>query len=300
MPPDPRPSRWPSFAARSVGLWILAGCLAKALLGTPGDLPPLVRRVPLALGPLFSLAIGIEAFVGLATALRPGRAWPLALLLLLAFGAVLTSQIAEGASSCGCFGGRIDVPPWAMLALDVAFLALLLAARPWRLARGGRGDLLVGVLALAAGLGLPWLTDREVEAGKEGSGLGRPYTVLDPRAWTGQPLAATPLAPWIDPGRAEDGVWILYSETCEHCALCLERMTMSETRGAEELTLVRLSQRLEPGVEPKVQVLPEGPYVHTIELPDTRDWLANVPVRLRVKDGVVVSAEEKVEPDSCR
>lgn len=291
---------WTSVAARVVGAWILAGCLLKALLGTPGDLPPLVQKAPLPLGVVFALVLGIEAFVAVGLLLRPGRFWPLGLLLLLAFGAVLASQVAAGATSCGCFGGTIDVPPWVMLAADALFLVLLLAARPWRLARGGRVDLLVAALALAAGVALPWLTDREAKPGQTGPRLGPAWVRLDVRSWVGKPIRETELARWADLSAGMDGVWLLYRDSCEVCARCLENLTMSEQRGAQELTLVRLREPGDATHAPAVHVVPEGPWVHRIDLPDHIEWTLQAPGRLVVQDGIVRSAEEGVEADTCR
>jgi len=292
-----RPPLWTALAARVAGLWILAGCLLKALLGTPADLPPLVRHLPFPLGTTFAVVLGIEAFVGLGTLLRPGRCWPLAALLLLAFAGVLTTQVAAGAATCGCFGATIAVPPWAMLAIDLALLTMLLAARPWRLARGGRADLLVGLLALAVGAALPIVLDRRATPG-EGPGALRPYVVPDVPSWVGRPVKDTDLGAWADLTGARDGIWIVYRDSCEVCAGCLAFMAGMDM-GAREITLVRLGEKATSDGARHVHQVPRGGFVHHVRMPDHVDWSVSTPVRLDVEGGVVRAAREGIGAEDC-
>jgi hypothetical protein len=300
LPSPVAPPAWTRVAARAVGVWILAGCLAKAFLGTPGDLPEVVQKAPLALGTTFSLVLAVEAFVGLATILRPGRAWVLAELLLVAFAVVLATQIASGAHSCGCFGATIPVPPWLMFGLDLVFSALLVAAKPWRFPRGGRGDLVSAAVAVAVAVALPLAVNREAKPGETPRDGMRRFAVLDFRSWKGKRVAETDLAAWADLSTAQDGEWILWRPHCEVCADCLERMTALYA-GDRPLTLVQLGERPKPGVPPAVHALPEGPLVRRIDLPDTVDWAGfTPPARLFVEAGVVKDAREDVRPDDCR
>ena len=292
-----RPPLWTALAARVAGLWIVAGCLLKALLGTPSDLPPLVRQLPLPLGTTFAVVIVIEAFVGLGTLLRPGRCWPLAALLLLAFIGVLTTQVVAGATSCGCFGATITVPPWAMLAIDVALLVLLLAARPWRLPRGGRTDVLVGLLALAVAGALPVVLDREATPG-EGPGALRPYVIPDVASWVGRPVKDTDLGAWADLSRARDGIWIVYRDSCEVCARCLAFMAGMD-QGAREITLVHLGEKATSDGPSHVHQVPRGGFVHHVRMPDHVDWSVSTPVRLDAEGGVVRAAREGIAEDDC-
>lgn len=297
------PARAPlraELAARAVGLWILVGCALKALVGTPGDLPAIFRELPLPLGTTFGLVLGVEALVGSAMLLRPGRAWPLAAAMLLVFAAVLGTQVAAGAASCGCFGSTIKVPPWAMLAADLTFLALLLASRPWRLAHGGRPDLLVAAVALCAGIALPLLVDREAVAGeptRAGRGL-RKWASLEVESWKGKKVTEIDLAKWIDLSAAHDGLWFFYRDSCDVCALCLQNVAMRE-RGEREITLVRIAETGEAAKHRAVHVLPTGPFVHRLELPATVDWAVTAPMRVAVEGGVVVSATQGIAPEDC-
>ena len=302
MDAPPRPPAWTGIAARAAGAWILFGCLMKAFLGTPADLPEIVRRVPLPIGTTFVLVLGIEAFVGLTMMLRPGRAWPLEGLILIAFATVLVTQVAAGVHSCGCFGATIPVPPWLMLVLDLVFLAAMFAARPWRLPRGGRPDVVVGLLALVVAVALPLSVDREAAPGgaTDGGGNGlRRWASLDVPSWTGKKIRETSLSKWADLTDARDGLWLVYRESCEICAECLEWMAGIEM-GEREITLVRLGERGEAGAKHVVHTMPTGPFVHRIDLPDTVDWVVTAPVRVIVVDGVVTEAKEGIPADACR
>ncbi|MBL9086871.1 MAG: hypothetical protein JNM10_06980 [Planctomycetia bacterium] len=298
MDAEARPPLSAALAARVAGLWIVAGCLLKALLGTPADLPPLVRSLPLPLATTFALVLGVEAFVGLGTLLRPGRFWPLAALLLLAFAGVLVSQVTAGAASCGCFGATITVPPWVMLAVDLAMLALLLGARPWRLARGGRLDVLVGLLALAVGAALPIVLNREARPGDPGGGVLPKYIVPDVPSWVGRHVQDTDVGVWGKLENPRDGLWILYRDSCEVCAVCLQ-IIATQDRGEREITLVRIPEKATSATSRHVHVLPQGGFVHHVRLPDGVDWSVSTPVRLDVEGGIVKSAREGIPSDDC-
>jgi hypothetical protein len=284
----PPPPRWAALAVRVAGAWILFGSAAKAFFGTPGDLPPLVLEAPFATGTTFALVLAVEAFVGVAALVRPGRAWPLAALLLLAFVAVLGTQVAAGAASCGCFGGRIDVPPWAMMAIDAGLFLLVLAAKPWRLPRGGAADLFALGAALVVAAAMPLLV-------RPGGALAPDwYGKEEFAAWSGKRLHDTPLASWTTLGEGRDGVWLLYKDSCEVCADCLARMGAAEI-GAREVTLLRLP---ETGQPKHVTLVPRGPFVHASDLraPTPR---FQTPVRLLVEEGVITSVTTIESGEEC-
>ncbi len=312
------PPRWAPIVARASGVWILVGCLLKAFLGTPADLPSVIRRLPLSLGTTFSLVLAIEAFVGLMMLLRPGRAWPAEILLLVAFAVVLATQLVAGVSSCGCFGATIPVPPWAMLVVDVLFLGGLLWSTPWRLPHGGTKDLLAGAAALVFAVLLPLIVNRETKiesvrpatssdptaspgaapAANQGTGLRR-WVELGLESWSGKALRETSLAKAVTLPESTDGVWIFYRESCDVCAECLQMMSILE-RGARDVTLVRIPEK--PGSSEKVAVhaLPMGAHVRRIDLPAGVDWIVTAPARMIVEGGVVTEAREGVGGQDCR
>jgi hypothetical protein len=299
------PPRWTEVAARVAGAWILTGCLLKALLGTPGDLPPPIRAIPIPLGTLFSLVIGAEALTGLLALLRPGRYWPLAALVLVVFAGILVSDVAAGQESCGCLGGTLTMPPAVMLGIDLVVLAALLVSRPWRLARGGRGDVVAGLVALLAAAPLPFVLDREVKLDRLPTVApgGTPkldlsgYADLTVAGWKGKALKDTPLAKVLDLSDAQDGVWIFYRLSCQFCGDCLQFLSMFE-QGAREVTLVLVPEK--PGGAAHIHMRPRGSFVHEKVLPEGPDWQVNTPARLIVRDGQVVEAADGVLPDVCR
>jgi len=295
-----KPRLWAECLARVAGLWILLGCAAKALVGTPGDLPKVLLDLPVAVGTTFGLVLAVEAFVGLGTLVRPGRAWPLAALLLLAFAGVLTTQIAAGATSCGCFGATIEVPPAVMLAADLTALTLLFVARPWRLARGGVADLAVFAVALCVGVATPLLLDREARPGATGGATTgvRKWAHLDLASWEGKKLADLDLAKWVDLAGAQDGLWFFYRDSCAVCAACLQRVAILEL-GAREITLVRIPERSDGAGHREVHALPTGAFVHALDLPTTVDWSLEAPTKVVVEGGVVKSARPNVAPEDC-
>lgn len=297
--------RWMPVTARVAGVWILAGCLLKAFLGTPADLPPIVRRVPLPLGTTFAVVLGIEAFVGLMALLRPGRAWPLAVGLLLAVTGVAATQLIAGEISCGCFGATISIHPAAMVAIDLAVLAVLLVSRPWRLAKGGSLDLIFSVAALVAAVALPLAVNREgtVESTKAGSGSAnaklRRWVNLEMDKWPGKPIAETSIAKALTLPEPTDGVWIFYRESCAVCADCLRDMSMLEM-GARDVTLVLVPEKPKPDAVVHVHALPRGPFVRKLVLSADVDWIITTPARVIVEGGVVKEAKEGVAGQDCR
>jgi hypothetical protein len=129
--PSPRSGLAP-IVVRLAGMWILAGALAKLFLGTPKDLPELVRRLsPFGLDLTFHLVIGVELSIVCLAWILPRLAWPVVLLLFGFFDFILVSQLRAGAESCGCFGASIHVSPKIMLCVDSALLLALLWTRPW-------------------------------------------------------------------------------------------------------------------------------------------------------------------------
>jgi hypothetical protein len=104
--------RFASIVVRLAGLWVLAGAVAKLLLGTPKDLPQIVRdHAPFGLDLTFHLVIGVELAIVCLAWLKPRLAWPVIVALFAFFDFILVSQLRAGAESCGCFGASIKVDP---------------------------------------------------------------------------------------------------------------------------------------------------------------------------------------------
>jgi len=307
-------------AARAVlwliALWIAAGAYFKLFHGSPGDLPPAVRDVPLPLGVTYSLAIAIELTCAALAFLKPRWAWPLLLVTLLVFDLVLSTQIAAGAESCGCFGSSVPITPEIMLAIDTTMLVALLATRPW--SRLGKDPVAApaAVAVCAVLFAAPWFLSREAddgpslgpivadgeppqdarESGETGGGSRR-WAQLELGAWAGKDLGETPLANWLDVyAMPPDALWVFWRATCEHCAEHLAHLADSEF-GERFLVLLQLEEPHDSDLNRVVHKLPQGDFVTRATLPSTVDWVITTPGELEVEAFVVVSGEEGVGPD---
>lgn len=283
------------------GLWILTGAVFKLFLGTPADLPQLVKDVPLELGTTYRLAIACELVLATLAFLKPRWAWLPLLGALAVFDLVLTHAIEAGDATCKCFGGKVQVPPEVMLVIDsVLFLAIVLT-RPWSTLRG-KGAPAVLVLALSAlGLALPWVYDRESSSAEDGEVIadGEPvrggYAVLDVESWVGKDLGETELGKRLDDVYAlpPDALWVLYRWTCDHCAAHLEQLAEQEI-GQRFLVLCRLKEKHDSDQNRLVQRMPEGDFVFHCELSEAVEYVVTTPAELEVEGFQIQRAAEGV------
>jgi hypothetical protein len=295
------PARGPSAAlllVRLAAAWIALGALFKLFVGSPNDLPPMVREFVLGPTLTFRLAIAIELSIALPALLLPRRLWGLVALQLGVFCAILVPLIASGAKSCGCFGSKVPIPPWVMLLVDGGLLAAILLARPWRLPRPERGDLRF-LVPLAGALLFAWIAPFVLiatgvslapSAGAATSSatpreLPR-FVDWKPEQWVGKPIGETDLAALLDvtpyPG---DATWVLYSPTCEHCAAYLRRMEADFASAPKVYVFVKLPG--DEGSEPAVDVMPPGEHA---ELPTQVAYVITPPWELTLEGGVVTAA----------
>lgn len=204
-------------------------------------------------GTLVEAAVAVFALV----APRPARGLLAALLAL--FVAILVHHVSQTDASCGCFGGA-QIPAPAMLAADIAFLALI----GWTFRKPppavGTTRLLAGVLAgVVIGAGsAAFAHDRlSRSVGGANTGTDAPTTkdsiskspsdptpdaapaprawrmpavipdqvLLRPLTWIGKPLAETPVGTWVDttpfPSKAR---LIFFYKSCNHCAALLKEL----------------------------------------------------------------------------
>lgn len=126
-------ARLAATVVRLAAAYILAGAIAKVLWGTPADLPAVLRdNAHGQLGLLFELVAAVEVFAAVAALVGPRIAWPCPAALLLVFLGILGAQLSEGATSCGCFGSSVEIPPLVMIVVDAVVLLAIFAVRPWR------------------------------------------------------------------------------------------------------------------------------------------------------------------------
>ena len=297
---EPRRHRIADLVVRLGGLWVLSGALFKLLLGTPGDLPSIVRELPLELGLTYKLVISGELIIAILALVVPRLAWPAVAALMALFCALLVKLWAAGDANCGCFGSSISFPPSAMLLIDAALLVAILAQRPWkgwRFARWRPAGVAAALALLLAAT--PWILDREVSAAPGGAGevVAAParlagYGVLDVESWVGAPLPQTELARWIDLARLpDDGVWVFYRNACEHCADHLFELTAMDD-GSRPIVLLRIVEAGDNEENRIVDLLPEGEHVFMVELPETVDWVITTPAELELESGRIVRARE--------
>jgi len=285
--------------------WVLAGAAFKLFWGTPALLPPLVRRAPFELGVTYNLAIGIELAIAAVALTRPRWGWLLLSALFVVFDVVLTTQIAAGATNCGCFGAKFSMRPELMLGIDSVLLVGLLAQRPWK--RLGPGlPPLVPIALAALALALPWFLDRQVKEGEvvaDGEVVREAWQALELEKWVGQeiwdtPLNKPPLAQYIDVNQLPlDGLWVFWRATCEHCAAHLEHMETAET-GQRLLTLVQLEERSDTLANRVVHRMPSGNFVKMVTLPPAFTYVLQTPAELLLEGGKVVAAKEGVTPET--
>jgi hypothetical protein len=277
------------IAVRLAGAWILAGALAKLFLGTPSDLPQMVRKLsPFGLDLTFHLIIGVElALVSLAW-IRPKLAWPLVLALFAFFDFILVSQLAAGADSCGCFGGHIKVSPWIMLAVDSALILAMLASRPWSSMGPTGARLLPLAAAIAVSFAAPWVLIRAPQApAPDAKPAG--YVILEPEKWMNHSIDDLgELTRWVGVDKIPtDGKIVLWRQGCEHCAAHL-RMMAGRNDASELILLVQLRDDLKSSRA--VDLMPEGPNVTRAEFPENQDVTAITPWELHVSGGVVTAS----------
>ena len=284
-----RDNRWATIAVRVSAVWLLAGALAKLFLGTPKDLPEIIRKLtPFSLDLTFHLVIATELAIVWLCLLKPRWGWPAVLALFLFFEFVLGSQLSAGAESCGCFGATIKVSPYLMVAIDGTLLLALLATRPWKTspARGASPLFLAAVVAVSAII--PW-----VAIPSQSGGANPPrYVELDPNTWVHQNVFdISQLTRWVPAEKLPtDGKIVLWRQGCDHCAAHLRKMA-SEDDGSQPIVLVQIKDDLESSRE--VDAMPNGPHVAMFSMPDNLQVPIETPWEIRVEGGVVKEALDR-------
>jgi hypothetical protein len=240
------------------------------------------------------IVLGLCLFFGVAP--RFVRGCALACFLLFA-GASLY-KVVLGETSCGCFG-KVRVHPGYTLAFDVVAVAALVGALR---ARGGvraghRGPWRYAAFALVLSLvcavsAVALARSGGAEMTPEGEVVGDgPFVYLNPLAWVGQPF---PLVRHIDIGdRLAEGEWvvILYRHDCPKCRWVVpeyERLArvLADQPGSPKVALVEVPPYGDPG-DPLVSS-PSSLVVGRLN--DEREWFVEVPAKVRLKDGKVMTA----------
>ena len=282
-----------SIVVRLAGLWILIPALAKLFLGTPKDLPPFVRdHSPFGLDVTFHLVIGIELTLVALAWIAPFLAWSPIVALFAFFDFILVTQLRAGAKNCGCFGETIHVDPHVMLWVDSALLLALLLARPWRSTSRAVGRRLAPLGAcIAVAFALPWIVIRNPGAASaDGQAAAAPRWVeMQPDKWVNKSVFdVEDLTRWIAQDKLPtEGKIVLWRQSCEHCAAHLRLMAGVH----DETTPILLVQiRDDLKASRAVDLMPDGPNVSHVELPENQEIVLQTPWELRVEGGVITSA----------
>ncbi len=299
-------NRFAPWMVRLVALWLLTGAFFKLFVGTPNDLPPVVRSLPLEAGLTYNLAISIELSLGFCALVKPSWAWFLLCGVLLTFDGVLITQLAAGDANCGCFGSKITMPPWLMLTIDSVLLCGLVISRPWRGMPRGL-PVSVPILTIAIGLAMPWFLDRQITTGEitsdgETLGASNAWILLDIEDWIGReifdtPLAEAPLSDHIDvDSLLPEGLWVFWRQTCDHCAEHLAQLAVQEV-GERIVTLIQLREPFDTEGNRVVHLLPTGGFVQSVALPESIQYVIQTPAEMLLENGKIVGAKEATSPD---
>ena len=313
------------WAVRLVGLWILAGGLAKLFLGTPVDLPTPVRELAFGMEWNFRVAIAVEIAIGLGAQLMPRRFWLPVAAIMLVFLGVLGVVLSAGEESCGCFGSDFPIPPWGMMTIDGVLLLVMLATQPWKIeARSKKAISFVWLIGAVAGAIAPFAVfGMPISEGEPTPDLAasteqtptaqaeapEPVEVgpweLPPKSewprwvqtgklsnWVGHPLSRTPVGVWVDTTPFPDDIEvILWRRSCDHCATELAKLARQTDLGP--LALVRIDD--DEGMPVAVKQRPTVPKERNLVTPNGLVWPVSTPVVIKIEGGKIVSAEEHQE-----
>lgn len=298
-------ARW---ALRLAALWLAAGAVAKLFFGTPALLPAVIREhTPLSLDLTYTLVIGIEFALVALCLLRPRQAWPLMVALFAFFEFVLTTQLAAGATNCGCFGDGLHVPPALMIAVDSALLLFLLATKPWVAlrARGAGIGIVLGACLLAFALPPVWIRVRQHEGPVTPPGTGTPgpvkqpdWLTLDPAKWIGKSVyEIEELAKWVPAEKLPtDGQIVLWRQGCTHCAEHLRAMANGD-KGDHPILLLQIQD--DEKDSRAVDAMPAGAHVTTAEFPKGMQVVLETPWDITVAGGNVTAALDREQLEAA-
>lgn len=304
-----------SLVVRLLGLWVLAGGVAKLLGGTPLDLPEPIRELGFGADTNFKLAIGVEISLGTLALLLPRFAWPFLLALVLVFLGILALLLQKGVENCGCFGSNWPIPPLGMIAIDGAFLVGLLVTKPWCTIRPtppyGKRMGAVALVAAAAFL-VPWYRFKQgptapvSTVGDEGEpGVWRlpdesdwpEYQFWKVNDWVGKSIHETELAVWTDLSLLpifEDHTVILWRRNCSHCADHLRDLCNSPLPNGIPPVLIELPEEGSDVVDMDLLDMVIDPSFRAA-LPDGINWSVTTPIQLEIRGGVIADVLDNEE-----
>ncbi len=241
----------------------------------------------------FELLFGLWLLAGSS----PKLTWCLSIFCFLMFACVSLYEGICGRSNCWCFG-NVAVDPRATFALDVVLVAALLRWRPAvgpglraafdraLLRRGLRVLLVWLIVAVPAGYAMT----RYCAAGldNEGRVIGKGRVVLlEPKTWVGKRF---PLWQYIDIGeQLSRGKWVvvLYRHDCPRCQEIIPRLDELARRRVFPREQGRLAFVEMAPYETGAGMIARGCTAARGRLEDVRDWFAETPFAVVLREGVV-------------
>lgn len=281
------------FAALGLLMLAAAGFKAYEAYGHPMSIPELAGSMALV---CFEILFGAWLLFGV------GSAWTLrvAATSFATFACVSAYKALTGASSCGCFG-TLQVDPAISLVIDLAAVGLLLRCRAGveEFSKSKLQQVLPTVAAFATMLSAIAISVplyRQVQFAHSDSSAHSDSTettigelvVLDSESWAGMrwPL----LGEAGLPRRLEFGEWnvLLFRHDCHVCHDVMREIeSILSTQGErQKIALIGVD---EPRVDAQTARLQKLGCVLSY-LPQDREWFATTPLRVRLSDGVCVSA----------
>lgn len=236
-------------------------------------------------------AVEVELFLGcwLLSGIKAHLARLVAIALFLVFLGFSVARGISGEVSCGCLGA-VPVNPWVMVLLDLAVIFGLLSWKPSeverRTRRVWRGGLTLAAVVLLTPLAWGVTHVRAVTLDGSTADIGdRQLIVLAPEGWVGKPF---PLSRHL--GLSADvtvGQWevVLYHLDCPRCQELISRLELVAR-------LVPEGRRRRIAL---IQVSPDGPATGETDsgchhgcLDPSRRWFVETPLRVQLRNGVVV------------
>jgi len=291
---------WPRLITPSVGVFLIAAALMKALSPADAVVAEAVYDMPawiVAAGVQIELAVGLW----LVSGWRPHSARRAAVVLFLGFAAFSLYRSLAGYESCGCFGS-LRVNPWLTFALDLGVLGILVFSDrhgshfPIAVRSGVRAWTFRIACALLAAvvlilIGLRPGASASTDANEPGITVTDSLVVLEPEQWIGRPF---PLAKELSPAVVlQHGKWILLFFH-DDCPQCQEALPQYEALAAE------LNEREDATRVLLIEVPPFGPgrverqSLSAVRLSAKRDWFVQTPLELVLQDGKVLTTSAEL------
>lgn len=305
-----------------VPLWVLVGAMYKLLFAQPSELPSwivhwLQRQDQWPWLPELMLHgfIGIElAAVGMMVFL-PRLARPVAITILGAFVFVLIAEITHlvrvappdqglfnvlWTGDCGCFGGKMTIPPLIMLIIDGGLLVLAVSLggprakkAAWSAAPIAAAVVWVLVCGAVAWQS-PLIQPEQIVESRDVEGW------LYPQKWVGKHFDETELAlhlnvhPTDYPAGTQQ--WIFYRKSCPVChTMFEEEYAAGFPEGVDIVVAISVprSRLVGSAVEPEEEVY--CPQCEFTQLPEGTDWVVSTPSILTIdENSMIVDYEDRM------